>query len=173
MVNIFLLGEDSTGMGLKICKALSHYGSVIHATEKTFTFHSTGDEVFTVSHWKNLPEIFASDCIVFLKNQEEAKNIGEIKKRNFTVIAPDFSIGSRCITYGFSSGCNISFSSTESSAPCLSVQHPFICVDGTTAQPCEITVETSLNMSGVPYELLGVCAVASACNLCKGGSLYI
>lgn len=73
MVNIFLLGDDCGGVGLKICRALSNYGGVIHITDKTFTFHSTGKLCFSVSHWKTLPKIFSPNCVVFLKSSEDAK----------------------------------------------------------------------------------------------------
>lgn len=173
MVNIFLLGDDCGGVGLKICRALSNYGGVIHITDKTFTFHSTGKLCFSVSHWKTLPKIFSPNCVVFLKSSEDAKKIDCTENSDIIIISPDSPVGLNCITYGFSEKCSISLSSTETPCPCVSIQHPFICADGTTAEISEITVETSPDIWESSYELLEVCAVVAACGLCKGGIIQI
>lgn len=172
MVNIFLIGEDCSGVGLKICKALSHYGGVIHITGKTFTFHSSGKPCFSVSHWKTPPKIYSPRCIVFFNSPENVpESFGQ--KGNYTVIAPDAPVCSHCITYGFSSQCSIAFSSTETERPCVSIQHPFTCIDGTTAEPCEIPVTAAPDLSESPYEFLGVCAVIAACGLYSDGEIRL
>lgn len=172
MVNIFLIGDDCSGVGLKICKALSHYGGVIHITGKTFTFHSSGKPCFSVSHWKTSPKIYSPRCIVFFNSPEEAEK-HRSHKGNFTVIAPDTPVCSHCITYGFSSQCSISFSSTEIERPCVSIQHPFLCIDGAAAEPCEIPVTDAPDLSESPYEFLGVCAVIAACGLYRDGEIRL
>lgn len=173
MVNIFLLGDDWGGTGLKICRALSNYGGVIHITDSTFTFHSTGKLCFSVSHWKRMPKIFSPGCVVLLKSADYLKEVNFTETDDLLFVSPDIPAGLRGITYGFSDRCTVSLSSTETPYPCLSIQHPFICADGSSAEISEITVETSPDIWESSYELLEVCAAAAACGLCKNGIMRI
>lgn len=173
MVNIFLLGEDCSGTGLKICRALSNYGGVIHITDSTFTFHSTGKLCFSVSHWKNLPKIYSPNSLVFLKSADDAEKVRVIENSGVIIVSPEIPLGSNCVTYGFSDKCSISLSSTRTPCPSVSIQHPFTCADGTQAEIREITVETDGDIWESSYELLEVCAVAAACGLCKGGTMRL